>query len=156
MQACGMWSGGGILVHKHFQVIVKGNFSSLPVLYKKIKGVLGMGCESTPACHVVSCERLRDEGLHIFLGMVGYSMKNNMEEHFEFVHCNVYAEDMNEGHMEYAKFGNVGLNNHANLSHSNILQHAHEWAHFHMKNIWVLVFLGLYSICARAGNFTPT
>ena len=42
-----MWRGGGILVHKHFQIIVKGDSSSLPVLNKKIKGVLGMGCESS-------------------------------------------------------------------------------------------------------------
>ena len=60
--------------------------------------------------------------------------------------------------MEYAKFGNVGLNNHVNFSHSNILQHARQWARFHMNIHWVnlKVFPGLYSICARAGNFIPT
>jgi hypothetical protein len=27
-------------------------------------------------------------------------MKNIREEHFEFVHRNLFAEDMNEGHMK--------------------------------------------------------
>lgn len=49
-------------------------------------------------------------------------MKDNGEEHFEFVHRNVSAEDMNDGKMEYTKFGKVGLNNCVILSHSNILQ----------------------------------
>jgi len=36
-----MWSKGGVLTHKHFQVVVKGNFSDLQVLNKKIKTCLG-------------------------------------------------------------------------------------------------------------------
>ena len=51
------------------------------------------------------------------------------EEHFWFVHPNVSTEDMNEGKLEYAKFGKVGLNNHVSLSPSNILQRAHQWGH---------------------------
>lgn len=45
----------------------------------------------------------------IFLGMMGYCVKDNGEEHFEFVHHNVLADDMNGGKMEYAKFGKLGL-----------------------------------------------
>ena len=83
-------------MHKHFQIIVKGNVGSVPVLNKKIKVCLGWDV-SPPTCHVVSCKRLRDEGLHAFFGMIGYCMKNNGEERFEFVHCNLYVEDLNEG-----------------------------------------------------------
>lgn len=50
------------------------------------------------------------------------------------MHHNVLADGMNERKMEYAKFGKVGLNNHASLSHSNTLQRVHQWAHFHMKH----------------------
>lgn len=32
---------GGALTHKHFKMVVKGNFSSLPMLNKKIKIALG-------------------------------------------------------------------------------------------------------------------
>ena len=47
----------------------------------------------------------------MFLGVIGYCMKDNGEKHFDFVHHNVSAHDMNEGKIEYAKFGKVGFNN---------------------------------------------
>lgn len=62
-----------------------------------------------PMDHMVYCKWLRNDGLHTFLGMVGYCMKNNGEEHLEFVHLNVLVEDMNDDKMEYAKFGKVDL-----------------------------------------------
>lgn len=59
--------------------------------------------------HTVYCKWLRNDGLHTFLGMVGYCMKKNGEEHLEFVHLHVLVEDMNDDKMEYAKFGKVDL-----------------------------------------------
>lgn len=61
--------------------------------------------------HIVLCKKLKDEGLHSMKGIFGYCSKDNGEDHFEFVHHNVFAEDMNEMKMKYAKFGNVRLNN---------------------------------------------
>lgn len=65
--------------------------------------------------------------------MVGYCTKDNGEEHFEFVHHNVSADDVDEDKLHYAKFKNVGLDNHVNFSHSNISQRAHQWACFRVK-----------------------
>ena len=73
---------GGALTHKHFQMMLKGNFRNLLVLNKKIK--VALGCHVDPLTgHVVSCKKLRDEGLHTFGGMVGYCMKDNGQDHFE-------------------------------------------------------------------------
>ena len=60
---------------------------------------------------------IRDEGLHAFLEMVEYCMKDNDEQRFEVMHHNVSAKDMNEETMEYAKFGK---NNCKSLSHNNM------------------------------------
>lgn len=75
---------GGALMHTHFQMVVKRNFSSLPVLNKNIKVCLGWD-ERLPTGHVLSCKRLKDERLHTFLGD-GWVLHE--EEHFEFVHHN--------------------------------------------------------------------
>lgn len=73
---------GGVLTDKHVQMmVVKGNFSSLPVLNRRIEVCLRYD-ECPLMCHVVSCKRLRDEGLHTLSGMVGYYTKDNGEEHF--------------------------------------------------------------------------
>lgn len=40
-----------------------------------------------------------------FLSMVGYCLKDNGEDYFEFViHHNASFKDRNEGKLEYAKF----------------------------------------------------
>ena len=57
-------------------------------------------------------------------------MKDNGEEHFEFVHHNIFSYDMYEGKSEYAKFGRFGLNNCVNLSHSKHIAKGSQWAHF--------------------------
>ena len=41
--------------------------------------------------------------------MVRYCMKDNGEEHFEYVHHNISSKDMNEDKLEYAKFRMVVL-----------------------------------------------
>ena len=55
---------GEALTHKHFQMVVKRDFSSLPVLNKKIKVCLGWDVSSLMD-HAVPCKKLRDEGLHL-------------------------------------------------------------------------------------------
>ena len=49
------------------------------------------------------------------------------------MHQNASVDDMNEGKINYAKFGKVGLNNHVSFSHHNILHMVHQWANFCMK-----------------------
>lgn len=106
-------------------MVVKGNLISFAVLNKKTKA--GLGWDLSPlTSHTIHCKKLRDEGLHPLLGVVEYCMKDNGEEHFEFVHHNVLVSDMNHGIMEYKKFGKVGLNNRVSLLHSNFLQRAHQ------------------------------
>ena len=124
----------------------KGNISSLMLSNKKKKKrqkiCLGWD-ENPPTAHVVSCKRLREESLLTFKDMVGCCVENNGEEHFEFECRNVYADDMNEGKMEYTKFGKVGLNNnHLSFSHSNILQRAHQGGVF-CKNKYLGVTLAM-------------
>lgn len=56
----------GAWTHKHFRMVVKGNFGSFPMLNKKSKLCVGWD-EWPPTGHVVSCKSLKDEGLHAFL-----------------------------------------------------------------------------------------
>lgn len=57
-----------------------------------------------------------------------------MGNNIECVHHIVLVKDMNNGKLEYVKFGKVGLNNCASPLDSNIFQKAHQWPHFHKKN----------------------
>ena len=81
-----------------------------------------MGCESS---YGSCCFMQEVEGLHIFIGMVGYCMNDNREENFEYVHNHVSSQDMNECKLEYVKFGKTSLNNQVCVSHSNNSRRAH-------------------------------
>jgi hypothetical protein len=82
-------------------------------------------------------------------------MKDNGEKHFEFVHHNVSMDDMNDGKLEYTKFGKVNLNNCVSLSHSKILQRAHQWAHCCMKkHLGATLPNNLFHMC-KSGQFYP-
>ena len=62
---------------------------------------------------------------------------------------------MNEGKMEYVKFGRAKLNNRVSLSYSNIFQRAHQWACFRMKKyLGVTHARTLFHIC-KSGQFYP-
>jgi hypothetical protein len=80
--------------------VLKADFNSLPMLNKKIKICLCWDVNSMTG-HLVLPKKLRDEGLAAFLGMVGYCMKDNREEHIGFVDQNVSLDDMIEGIMEH-------------------------------------------------------
>lgn len=99
---------GGALTHKHFKMVVKGNFNSLPMLNKKSRLLWGgMQIHAWGTLKFIRNYKMRD--YISFLGRMGYCVKDNGEEHFEFVHHNVSIDDMNEGKMEYAKFGKLRL-----------------------------------------------
>lgn len=87
--------------------------------------------------------------------LLGYCMKDNGKEHFEFVHHNVFAHDMNEGKMKYAKFGKVGLNNRVSLSNLNILQMDNQWARFRMKKHMGVNLPGTLFHKCKSGQFYP-
>lgn len=133
---------GGSLTHKLLQMLMKGNFSSLPVENKEIEVCLGWDVSPT-----------WDEGLHTFLGVVGCCMKGNGEEQFEFVNHNVSADDMNKGKLEHAKFGKVNLNNHVSLSHRSILPRAYQWARFCMKKHLGFTLPGTFFHMCTSGQF---
>lgn len=81
-------------------------------------------------------------------------MKDNGEDHFDFVHHNVSACKMNVGKLECTKFGKVGLNNHVSLSHSQKLANGSPMIKdSYEKNIWVSPYLELCITCARTVNF---
>lgn len=95
-------------------------------------------------------------GLHTFKGMLGYCTKGNMEEHFEFVHHNVYVDDINEGKMEYVKFMKVGLNNCVSLSHSNIFAKGSSMGMFSYEEVFGCIPTSKPFTCARVDNSTQS
>ena len=133
-------------------MVVKRNFGSLSVLNKKIKICLGWDVNPLRV-KLFHARNSKMRILHTLKGMVGYCIKDNGKEHFKFIHHNVFAQDMNDGKLEYAKFGKIGLNNSVCPSHSNTLQRAHQWAHFRMKKHLGVTLPGTLYHISKSGQF---
>jgi hypothetical protein len=63
--------------------------------------------------------------------MVELVMRDNDEEHFEFVYHNAIAEDLNNAKLEYAKFGKMHLKNMVSLPHTKNSRRAHMLVFLH-------------------------
>lgn len=87
--------------------------------------------------------------MQTYLGMVGYCVKDSGEECFEFVHHNIYSDDMNREKLDYAKFGKVGVKNRVSLFHSNILQRSHLWTKSCMRKHLGVPLYGKLFICVK-------
>ena len=86
--------------------------------------------------------------------MTGYCAKDNGEEHFEFLHRNVLAVDVNDNQMQHTKFNKVGLSNRVILSRSSILQGPHQWRGSVYISIGCLFAGTLYHMC-NSGQMYP-
>lgn len=91
-----------------------------------------MGCESSK---LVMLPLAKISGMRFaqFQGHAWVLREGQWEGPFWVVHHDVSANYMNEGKMEFAKFGHVRLKNCMSLSLSNVLT-AHQWARFCMRN----------------------
>ncbi len=43
--------------------------------------------------------------MHTYVGMIGYCLKDQGEDHFQFCHMNINAQEMQERVNEYVKYG---------------------------------------------------
>ncbi len=67
-------------------MIVKLHISNLKMLNKILKEWFGgMFKKKALDEHVVHCKQFQNIGLHTFVGMVGYCMKDIDENHFQFI-----------------------------------------------------------------------
>ncbi len=57
------------------------------------------------------CKRLKGVGMHTYVGMIGYCLKDQGEEHFQFYHKNVNSKHMQEIVDEYVKYGSCFCKN---------------------------------------------
>jgi hypothetical protein len=58
-----------------------------------------------PLRHHVHCKPLKGVGMHTYISVIGYCLKDQGEEHFQFCHRNVSLEHMQKGVDEYVKYG---------------------------------------------------
>jgi len=116
---------GGALSRLRLQMVCQMMASSATVVSKRIKTHLGWDKPgAAPMGHHILTKTLRNTGLHTFIGMLGYCIKDQGEDHFDCVHHNVTDEQMKEGVEEYVKYGTPFTKNRVILTHQNVIEKA--------------------------------
>ena len=74
---------GGALSRLHLQMVCRLVTSSTAMVSKLIKTYLGWNdVKKAPVGHHILTKTLRNTGLHTFIGMLGYYIKDKGEDHF--------------------------------------------------------------------------
>jgi hypothetical protein len=117
--------------------------SNVIALSKLIKKVLGWDdvIIASPEHHV-HCKLLKGVRMHTYIGMIGYCLKDQGEEQFQFCHRNVSFEKM-QGVDEYVKYGSCFCKNKVCLTHSNIIEKVATFCKYNMKKKIGSIFLGV-------------
>ena len=125
---------GGALSRLHLQMVCRLVTSSTIVVSKLIKTYLGWNdVKKAPVGHHILTKTLRNIGVHTFIGMLGYCIKDKGEDHFQCIHKNVTPEQMEEGLEEYIKYGILFAKNSIFLIHTNLIERATTYCRYKMR-----------------------
>ena len=125
---------GGALQRLHFQAIYRILSTSTIVVGKLVKVYLGWDKgEATSSSHIL-VKRLSGVGLHTYVGMLGYCIKDKGEDYFEVVHNNITDEELTARLKEYVKFGTPFAKNKVILTSKNLLERCLCYLQYRMKS----------------------
>ena len=131
--------------------------SSTTMVSKLIKTYLGWNdVKKAPGGHHILTKTLRNTGLHTFIGMLGYCIKDKGEDHFQCVRKNVTHEQMEEGLEEYIKYGTPFAKNRIVLTHTNLIERVATYCRYKMKTQLDSTLLGTLLPMLRSGQFIPS
>ena len=125
---------GGALQRLHFQAVFRILSTSTIAVDKLMKVYLGWDKGEAPSSSHVLVKRLSRVGLHTYVGMLGYCIKEKGEDHFEVVHNNITDEDLTTGLKEYVKFGTPFAKNKVVLTSKNLLERCLCYLQYRMKS----------------------
>ena len=94
-------------------------------------------------------------GVHTYIGILGYCVKNKGEDHIEVVHHNVTNEELEVGLKEHVKFGIPFAKNKVVITFKNLLERCLCYLHFKMhKQLYTFLAGVLLQMC-HPGTFIP-
>lgn len=124
---------GGAAFHLHLQMVARLQSKTLIAISRLVKVYLGWD-SAEPVGGMVMCMKLANKGLHTFIGLLGYCMKDACKEHFETVDHNVTASDISLGLEQYALHGQEENKNRVVLTMHNLVERVFMWRKFSCKH----------------------
>jgi hypothetical protein len=125
---------GGAFLRLHLQMVCGIVASTAIMVSKLIRTYLGWNKDQNPPTgHHVLMKALRNTGLHTYVGILGYCLKDKGKIHFQCVHRNVTPEEIIEGEEEYVKHGTPFAKSKIVLTHKNLLERAATYCMYKLR-----------------------
>ncbi|KAL2607409.1 hypothetical protein R1flu_025982 [Riccia fluitans] len=145
---------GDAFLQLHLQGMMRVKTSSTRILKREIKEVIGW--ESNPPVGGSVClKSLREKGLHIVIGLIGYCLKDEGAAHFKFYSKNITEEQKAEGRRMHSIYGASEYKHKLELTPANILGRALQFRKYRVKNPLSITFRRCIAEMLRSGTLKP-
>jgi hypothetical protein len=145
---------GGVMARLHFQAVFK-IMSTIPgEVSKLLKKYLGWDKSPPSSSHVLT-KNLTGNGLHTYLGMLGYCTKDRGGNHFVMVRKNVSEYELKDGLEEYVKFGNPYKDMPIVLTSTNVMLKGGVYVEHKMNKQIGSTIPGVLLHMLRSGTYIP-
>ena len=125
---------GGAFLRLHLQMVCHIVASTAIMVNKLIRTYLGWNKDQNPPTgHHILTKALRNTGLHTYVRMLGYCLKDKGEIYFQCIYRNVTPEEFTEGEEEYVKHGTPFAKNKIVLTHKNLLERAATYCTYKLR-----------------------
>ncbi|KAL3687070.1 hypothetical protein R1sor_013379 [Riccia sorocarpa] len=94
----------------HIQGMISIKSSSIRMVKAQIRQAIGWE-DDGPLGGSICIKSLRDKGLHTIVGIIGYCLKDDKEEHFRFFQKNITDKQMEEGKRMHSIYGASAIKN---------------------------------------------
>ncbi|KAL3690356.1 hypothetical protein R1sor_016665 [Riccia sorocarpa] len=139
----------------HIQGMLRITTSSARALKTEIHNVIGWE-QATPLGASICVKTLKYKGLHTVIGLIGYCLKDEGQEHFRFYTKNVTDEQKEEGRRMHAIYGASEYKNRLELNPANVLCRALQYRKYRVKNPTSITFRRCVREMFYSGQYMPS
>ncbi|KAL3684223.1 hypothetical protein R1sor_002245 [Riccia sorocarpa] len=124
------------------------------MLKQEIRKAIGWAEEGPPGGSIC-IKSLRDKGLHTIVGIIGYCLKDEKEEHFRVFHKNVTERQMDEGRRMHGIYNASEFKNRLQLTPMNVLTRALQFRKYRARSPVPTTFRKCLKQMIQSGQYIP-
>ncbi|KAL3701301.1 hypothetical protein R1sor_019323 [Riccia sorocarpa] len=139
----------------HIQGMLSVKTSSTHSLKTEIRQAIGWNEDNHPAGGSICIKSLKDKGIHTVIGMIGYCLKDEQEEHYRKYTKNISEQEMEDGRQRHFIYGASVYKNRLELTPNNILGRALQYRKYRARNPLSISFRGCLRQMLSSGQYIP-
>lgn len=147
---------GGTVGHLHVQGVIRVKCKQAASMTAALKTLFGWNKSKHSVGARIMCRSLIQTGVHTWLGMIGYCIKDFGQERFKYVMQNISDEDISVGQDEVLEHGAAPLKHRIALGPNNVFDRAVLFYNFHERKNPRISLPGVLTHMIKTGKYYPS